>query len=180
MQQLIHEKGGRMALLDAKIQSPEELFAHKLGAALTMENTILEMLQKLEEEAQDAQLERNLRQHHQETQRHVQNLQRCFEALGEPIDEKPCPAIEGLEKEGKQMISQVSDDLVDSVILSGVIETEHHEIAVYDGLIIKAEAMGEDDVVALLTENLEQEDQTLNKAIKAAEQLAQKQATQSA
>jgi ferritin-like metal-binding protein YciE len=40
--------------------------------------------------------------------------------------------------------------------------------------------MGEDDVVALLTENLEQEDQTLNKAIKAAEQLAQKQAKQSA
>jgi ferritin-like metal-binding protein YciE len=169
-----------MALLDAKIQSPEELFAHKLGAALTMENTILEMLQKLEQLAQDAQLERNLRQHHLETQRHVQNLKRCFEALGEPIDEKPCPAIEGLEKEGKQMISQVSDDLVDSVILSGVIETEHHEIAVYDGLIIKAEAMGEDDVVALLTENLEQEDQTLNKGIKAAEQLAQKQAKQSA
>jgi ferritin-like metal-binding protein YciE len=169
-----------MALLDAKIQSPEELFAHKLGAALTMENTILEMLQKLEQLAQDAQLERNLRQHHLETRRHVQNLKRCFEALGEPIDEKPCPAIEGLEKEGKQMISQVSDDLVDSVILSGVIETEHHEIAVYDGLIIKAEAMGEDDVVALLTENLEQEDQTLNKAIKAAEQLAQKQAKQSA
>jgi ferritin-like metal-binding protein YciE len=169
-----------MALLDAKIQSPEELFAHKLGAALTMENTILEMLQKLEQEAQDAQLERNLRQHHQETQRHVQNLQRCFEALGEPIDEKPCPTIEGLEQEGKQLISQVSDDLVDSVILGGVIETEHHEIAVYDGLIIEAEAMGEDDVVALLTENLEQEDQTLNKAIKAAEQLAQKQAKQSA
>jgi ferritin-like metal-binding protein YciE len=169
-----------MALLDAKIQSPEELFAHKLGAALTMENTILEMLQKLEQLAQDAQLERSLRQHHQETQRHVQNLKRCFEALGEPIDEKPCPAIEGFEKEGKQMISQVSDGLVDSVILSGVIETEHHEIAVYDGLIIEAEAMGEDDVVALLTENLEQEDQTLNKAIKAAEQLAQKQAKQSA
>jgi ferritin-like metal-binding protein YciE len=169
-----------MALLDAKIQSPEELFAHKLGAALTMENTILGMLEKLQQEAQDSQLERDLRQHHEETQRHVQNLQRCFHALGEPIDEKPCPAIEGLEKEGEQMIGQVSDDLVDSVILSGVIETEHHEIAVYDGLIIKAEAMGEDDVVALLTENLEQEDQTLNKAIKAAEQLAQQQAKQRA
>ena len=101
-----------MALLDAKIQSPEELFAHKLGAALTMENTILEMLEKLQQEVQDSQLERDLRQHHEETQRHVQNLQRCFHALGEPIDEKPCPAIEGLEKEGEQMIGQVSDDLV--------------------------------------------------------------------
>jgi ferritin-like metal-binding protein YciE len=161
-----------MALLDAKIQSPEELFAHKLGAALTMENTILEMLQKLEQLAQDAQLERSLRQHHQETQRHVQNLKRCFEALGEPIDEKPCPAIEGLEKEGKQLIKEADESLVDSVILGGVIETEHHEIAVYDGLIIKAEQMDDEDVVALLHENLEQEEATLDKAVKAAEQSA--------
>jgi ferritin-like metal-binding protein YciE len=167
-----------MALLDAKIQSPQDLFAQKLGATLTMEETILEMLEKLEQQASDPQLKRNLRQHHQESQQQVQNLHRCFEALGKPIAEKPCPTIEGLEKEGEQMIGQVSDDLVDSVIVSGVIETEHHEIAVYDGLIIKAEAMGEDDVVALLTENLEQEDATLNKAIKAAEQLAQQQAKQ--
>jgi ferritin-like metal-binding protein YciE len=167
-----------MALLNAKIESPQELFAHKLGAALTMEETILEMLEKLEQEASDSELKRNLRQHHSETQQQVQNLRRCFEALGEPAEGKPCPAIKGLEAEGEQMISQVSDDLVDSVILSGVIETEHHEIAVYDGLIIKAEAMGEDDVVALLTENLEQEDAALNKAIRAAEQLAQKETRQ--
>ena len=42
------------------------------------------------------------------------------------------------------------------MILGGVIETEHHEIAVYDGLIIKAEQMGDDDIFALLHENLEQ------------------------
>jgi ferritin-like metal-binding protein YciE len=167
-----------MALLDAQIESAQQLFAHKLGAALTMEETILEMLEKLEAAASDPELKRNLKQHHKETQQQVQNLRRCFEALGEPIEDKPCPTIEGLEKEGEQMIGQVSAELVDSVILSGVIETEHHEIAVYDGLIIKAENMGEDDVVALLTENLEQEDATLNKAIKAAEQLARQQARQ--
>ena len=169
-----------MAFLDAKIESPQELFAHKLGATLTMEETILEMLEQLQQKASDPQLKRNLSQHHKETQQHVQNLHRVFEALGEPIENKPCPTIEGLQAEGEQMIGQVSDELVDSVILSGVIETEHHEIAVYDGLIIKAEAMGEDDVVALLTENLEQEDATLNKAIKAAEQLSQQQARQRA
>ena len=115
-----------MALLDANVESPQELFAHKLGAALTMEQTILDMLEKLEQEAQDSQLKRNLQQHHQETQQHVQNLHRCFDALGKDADDKPCPAIDGLEKEGEQMINQVSDDLVDAVILSGVIETEHH------------------------------------------------------
>ena len=156
----------------AKVETPTELFVHKLGAALTMEETILGMLEDLQDEASDTTLQRNLQQHHAETQQQVQNLYRIFEALGEQPEKQSCPAIEGLEKEGQQMIKEVDDTLVDSVILGGVIETEHHEIAVYDGLIIKAEQMGDDDIVALLHENLEQEEATLDKAVKAAEQSA--------
>jgi ferritin-like metal-binding protein YciE len=154
----------------AKVETPTELFVHKLGAALTMEGTILEMLEELQEEASDPKLQRDLQQHHTETQQQIQNLQRVFQALGEEPEAQPCPTIEGLQKEGKTMIKAVDDQLVDSVILSGVIETEHHEIAVYDGLIIKAEQMDDDDIVALLQENLEQEEATLDKAVKAAEQ----------
>jgi ferritin-like metal-binding protein YciE len=156
----------------ASIETPTELFVHKLGAALTMEETILELLEELEDKASDTKLEQDLRHHHQETQRQIQNLQRVFEALGEKPQKQSCPAIEGLEKEGKDLIKTVDDSLVDSVILGGVIETEHHEIAVYDGLIIKAEQMGDDDIVALLQENLEQEESALDKAVKAAEQSA--------
>jgi len=158
----------------ATVETPDQLFVHKLGAALTMEETILEMLENLREEASDSTLRRNLEQHHTETQQQIQNLRRIFQALGEEPENQPCPAIEGLEKEGKQMIKQVEGyGLVDSVILGGVIETEHHEIAVYDGLIIKAEQMDDDDIVALLQENLEQEEATLDKAVKAAEKSAQ-------
>jgi ferritin-like metal-binding protein YciE len=163
-----------MALLDAKIESPEELFVHKLGAALTMEETILEMLEKVQQKANDPGLRRQLQQHHKETQGQVDNLHRVFEALGEPVERRPCPAIEGLEKEGEVLLKEVDEPLNDAVILSGVMETEHHEIAVYDGLIIMAEQMGDDDVIALLNENVEQEAATLEKAIKANEQLARR------
>lgn len=156
----------------AKIETPKELFVHKLGAALTMEETILKMLEKLHEEASDPQLQRNLQEHYKETQQHVNNLQQVFQALGEEPEKQPCPAIEGLEKEGEQNIKQADDSLVDAVILSGVIETEHHEIAVYDGLIISAEQMDDQDIVALLHENLEQEEAALDKAVKASEQSA--------
>jgi ferritin-like metal-binding protein YciE len=156
----------------ASIETPQELFVHKLGAALTMEQTIVDMLENLQEEASDQTLKRNLRQHLQETQQHVANLQQIFRALGEEPETQSCPAIEGLEKEGKQMIKQVDDSLVDAAILGGVIETEHHEIAVYDGLIIKAEQMDDEDIVALLHENLEQEEAALDKAVKASEQSA--------
>jgi ferritin-like metal-binding protein YciE len=163
-----------MEVVGKTIESPQELFVYKLGAALTMEETILEMLEKLQEEANDSSLRRNLQQHHRETQGHVENLNQVFTALGKRPEDQPCPAIEGLKKEGEQMLDQVDDSLVDTVILSGVIETEHHEIAVYDGLIIKAEQMGDDDVIALLNENIEQEEAALKKAISASEQLAKK------
>jgi ferritin-like metal-binding protein YciE len=156
----------------ASIETPQELFVHKLGAALTMEETILDMLDKLQEEASDPTLKRNLQQHRRETEHHVANLQQIFRALGEEPETQSCPTIEGLQKEGKEMIKEADESLVDAVILSGVIETEHHEIAVYDGLIIQAEQMDDEDVVALLHENLEQEEAVLDKAVKAAEQSA--------
>jgi len=154
------------------IESPQELFVHKLGVALTMEETILEVLEKLQEEAQDSSLRRSLKQHHQETEGQVENLNQVFAALGKKPEERPSPAIEGLKKEGDQLLDKVDGSLVDAVILDRVIETEHLEIAVYDGLIIKAEQMGDDDVIALLNENIEQEEAALKKAIAAAEQFA--------
>jgi ferritin-like metal-binding protein YciE len=160
------------------IESPQELFIHKLGAALTMEETILGMLEDLQKQARDPKLKQALAQHHRETEQQVGNLQRVFDAIGEPAERQPCPAIDGLKKEGETMLRQVDDSLNDSVILSGVVETEHHEIAVYDGLIITAEKMGDDDVIALLNENVEQEAATLEKAIKASEQLARQLAPQ--
>jgi ferritin-like metal-binding protein YciE len=66
------------------------------------------------------------------------------------------------------------------VILSGAADTEHHEISVYEGLITKADAMGDQDVVALLQENLEQEQHTLEEVKRASRQLAQELARQTA
>ena len=163
-----------MAIFGETIESPRELYVHKLGAALTMENKILEMLPQLEEAAKDRELKQSLKQHRRETEGHVKNLQQVFQALGEEPEEQPCPTVEGLEKEGQTMLGQVDENLNDAVILSGVVETEAHEIAVYDGLITTAEAMDEQDVVALLRENLENEQQTLQKARKAKEQLSQR------
>lgn len=157
----------------ATVETPTELFVHELGAALTMEETILELLENLQDKAFDGKLRQQLQQHHTQTQQQVQNLRRIFEALGRQPEKQPCPAIDGLEKDGEQLIKQVDDALVDSVILGAVIKTEHLEVAVYDGLIIKAEQMDDDDIVALLQENLEQEEATLDKAVKAAEQSAQ-------
>jgi len=163
-----------MPLFGGTIETPRELYLHKLGAALKMENTIIEMLPQLEEHAKDPQLKQSLQHHLEETQGHVRNLEQAFSVLGAEVDDSPCPAIEGLEKEGQANLKMVDESLNDHVIISGVCETEHHEIAVYEGLIVNAEAMGEQDLVALLTENLENEQATLQKAQQLGQQLAQR------
>jgi len=169
-----------MAILGKTIETPQELYIEKLGAALKMENTILEMLPELEEKANDSQLKQALRQHNEETQRHVTNLESVFQALGAEVDESPCPAIEGLQTEGEANLKMVDDSLNDDVIVAGVCETEHHEIAVYEGLITKAEAMGEQNVVMLLQENLQSEQAALQKAMQTGQQLAQRAAAHAA
>jgi ferritin-like metal-binding protein YciE len=61
---------------------------------------------------------------------------------------------------------------VDSVLLQGAVEVEHHEIGVYQNLILNANAMGHQDVVDVLRRNLDNEQQTLDTALKLQEQVA--------
>jgi len=161
-----------------KLNSPQELFQYKLGAALKMENTVLGMLGDLEEAAQKDDLKQQFRHHADETREQIRNIEQAFSVLGEEPDDSPCPAIEGIEKEGKANIKKADDSLVDAVILSGAAETEHHEIAVYEGLITEAEAMGKQDIVQLLSQNLEQEQHTLEEVKHATHELAQEQFAQ--
>jgi ferritin-like metal-binding protein YciE len=152
-----------------QIGDPKQLFKHKLDAALTMEKTIVGMLQEFEQKANEHELRHQLAHHREETQGQIANLTQAFRALGAEPEGKPCPAIEGLKSEGKQLLEQTTDQLHDAVILGGCAEVEHHEIGVYDGLITMADELGEEDIVALLKENLEQEEHTLKEVEKAFE-----------
>lgn len=144
-----------------KLNTAEEIFSFKLGAALTMEQTVLEMLGELEEHAQRDELKQMFRAHAAETRQHISNIEESFRLLGEEVDTSPCPAIEGLQKEGKATVKMTDDSLVDIVLLGGAAETEHHEIAVYETLVTNAKARGAEDVAQLLQQNLDQELATL-------------------
>jgi ferritin-like metal-binding protein YciE len=163
---------GTAMLLD-RIDTPAELFAYKLGAALTMEKHVLAMLGDLERETRHDELKRLFNDHAAETEEHIANLGRAFAAIDEEADEKPCPAMKGLELESKANIKLTKGRLVDDVILAGAAETEHHEIAVYEELIMFAETLGKPEVVALLRRNLDQERHTLEQVQSAARAIAE-------
>ena len=73
-----------------------------------------------------------------------------------------------------------SQDVLDSFLTGAGARTEHYEIAAYEGLVTMAEAMGETEVVELLTENLEQEKTTLEKLNTIGKRLAEDGAKQQA
>jgi ferritin-like metal-binding protein YciE len=155
-----------------RLNTPQEVLNWQLGAALTMEQEIIGMLDELIEESQDEALKQVFRTHQAETREHVQNLEQVFRSFGWDVDDSPCPTIKAIDKEGKANIKKADESIVDSIIIAGAIETEHHEIAVYENLIVQAQAQGHEDAAELLRRNLQEEQQALEKVTGLARQHA--------
>jgi ferritin-like metal-binding protein YciE len=163
----------------AEINDPTKLFEHELGTALGAERKVLATLKKLEQNAQREELKQQFHHHLEETEGQIQNLEQAMQAIGTEGGHES-DAASGVATEGEKLMGKVDEQLIDAVLLGAAAKTEHLEIAMYEGLITKAEAMGADDVVALLEENLEQEKHTLEEVKQAAERLSKELAAQSA
>ena len=158
----------------AKIKSPQELFALKLSKVYAAEREILDILGELRKEAQDEELKQQFGHHAEETKQQIKNLDQAFQALGEKPQDTKERVAEGLRGEHNEFMRNGAEpELIDAYLVAAAIATEHHEIAAYETLITMANAMGEQDIIALLQENLEQEQHTLEEAQSAAERLAQ-------
>jgi ferritin-like metal-binding protein YciE len=169
-----------MAEMFERLNTPAEAFQHQLSSALTMEREIADMLDDLIEDSQDEAIRHAFRHHQAETRTHAQGIERVFEIFGWEIETSSCPAIKAIEKEGKANIKKTDDALVDAMILGGAIETEHHEMAVYDNLITHAHALGHDDAVEILERIREEERAALEKVKEFARQHARPAAAQPA
>jgi ferritin-like metal-binding protein YciE len=164
----------------AQIGDPNKLFEHELGMALGAERKVLTTLRKLERAAQQDELKQQFHHHLEETEGQIKNLEQAIQSLGARAGAHDADSANGIAAEGEKLMGKVEDELIDAVLLAAAAKTEHVEIAMYEGLITKAEAMGADDIVALLEENLEQEKHTLEEVKQAAEKLSKELATQTA
>jgi ferritin-like metal-binding protein YciE len=143
--------------------TPQQAYNYKLGATLKMESKVLEILDDSIDKAQDEKVRALFAEHRKESEDHVRTVEEVFGLFEWEIGDSACPAIEGLEKEAKAMAKKTDDVLIDSILLQGALEVEHHEIGVYENLIINAKAMGREDVVQALERNLGSEQSALEK-----------------
>jgi ferritin-like metal-binding protein YciE len=154
------------------ITTPRDLFLHELGDILYVETKLSgDVLPKLIDEVQDLDFRKGLVRHLEQTKGHITSLEQIFESMAEQSHTEKCLGFEGLTKEHDEMVSEVSEDLVDMVDAGAVARTEHYEIAAYNGLIEMARALGEGEAVRLLEENLKEEREALHEVEAVAKKL---------
>lgn len=155
-----------------RIKTSAEVYRYNLGVALTMERCVIEILESSIEEAQEDRVAALFTDHRQDSSGHISVLEEVFASLGWEPDSSPCPAIEGLQAQATANTKKTAKAIVDEVLLQAALEVEHYEIAVYEGLILNARAMGREPVVRLLQRNLESEKGALEAVSILAGQLA--------
>lgn len=154
-----------------KVHSPLELFAYRLGSAMTMENDSLMMLGELASVSTLPQVTEMFTHHSDETKQQIANLREAFTAAGLELKEKPSPTTKGLAQEGQSLLDKADETLVDVVAVAAAGGTEHFEIASYRSLITMADSLDMRQVVDLLRENLNQEEHTAKELEKMAVEL---------
>ncbi|MBI4544552.1 MAG: ferritin-like domain-containing protein [Gemmatimonadetes bacterium] len=137
-----------------------DVFRHGLGDMYDAEQQIISVLDQLETETQSVEVRGRIRRHREETQRHIQNLERCFELLGSEAPRVQCTALRGLREEKRTFqAEQPSPQALEVFNLDAASKTEHYEIASYRGLVDQAKALRQDDISRLLEQNLRQEEE---------------------
>lgn len=161
----------------AELTTPRDLFLHELGDIMYVEQKLsTEVLPKLISEVTDDEFRDALEQHLEQTKRHLANVEKVFDELGESPHAEQCIGFEGLKSEHDKLLSEASPDLVDSIDLGAAARTECYEIAAYEGLRRMAKAMGEDKAVDLLDRNLEEEKDALKMVEKIATRVSKESA----
>jgi ferritin-like metal-binding protein YciE len=161
------------------IAQPRDLFVNELKALLYVEQKLADqVLPELASEIRNTDFKESIREHTEETRRHVANVERIFELLGEEPKPDKSHAVDGLVAQHDKVAKNIESTKLRDVFDAGAAaKTEHLEIAAYESLITTAESLGETEIVSLLEENLDDEKDALKQAKKAGEQLAKETAT---
>jgi ferritin-like metal-binding protein YciE len=147
-----------MGIFTKDIKTMEDMFLHQLEDIYYAEQQLTKAIPKMADMATNADLKAGLKAHLIDTNNQIERLDKVFAKLGHKPKGTDCPAIDGLIKEANQTAGEIDDKAVlDAAIVANSQAVEHYEMSRYGTLIAWAEELGHDDVVRLLTTNLNEE-----------------------
>ncbi len=139
------------------MQSMDDLFYALLQDVYSAEKELLKALPELAKKSTNKTLRQAFADQRDETEEHVERLEKVFAAIGKTLRGKICEAVLSIIAEGRRVIDEVEDDAVrDAGILAAVQAAAHYQIARYGTLRAWAELLGEDEIVELLSDTLEE------------------------
>src|SRR3954466_2192528 len=115
-----------------KLNTLEELLLHELKDLYSAENQLVKALPKMAKAAHNEELKAGFEEHLEQTKGHVERLDQIAEELGLKLSGHKCKAMEGLIKEGAEMIEEDAEPAIkDAGLIGAAQRVEHYEIAGY-------------------------------------------------
>jgi ferritin-like metal-binding protein YciE len=154
------------------INSLHELYVQQLRDLYDAENQLVKALPKLAEASNSDGLREGFEEHLEQTKEHVQRLETIFESLGEKPKGEKCKGMEGIIKEGSEVLAEdMQEDVKDAAIIAAAQRVEHYEISGYGTARTFANLLGEDEAVSLLQKTLVEEKEADSKLNQLAENI---------
>ena len=150
----------------------KELYVEELKDLYNAENQLVKALPKMAKAASSEELRQGFEEHLEQTRGHVERLEKIFGSLDESPKGKKCLGMEGLVKEGSEVMNEDLDGaLMDAALIGAAQRVEHYEIAAYGTVSEFAKLLGENEHVSLLEETLQEEKETDEKLTSLAKEI---------
>src|ERR1700688_5121670 len=104
----------------------KKLYVAELKDLFSAESQLLKALPKMAKAASAKELRAGFEKHLEQTRGHVQRLEEIFQSLDESPKGKKCVGMEGLVKEGSEIMAEDFDDAVlDAGLIGAARRVEH-------------------------------------------------------
>jgi ferritin-like metal-binding protein YciE len=145
--------------------SLQKLYVAQLQDLYDAEQQIMKALPKMIQEAQSDELRAALSEHLEVTKTQAERIESISEELGTDPKNEKCKGMEGVLKEGSELLKETGEKVRDAAIIAAGQRVEHYEMAGYGTARAYAELLGYDKAASMLAQSLEEEkeaDETLS------------------
>jgi ferritin-like metal-binding protein YciE len=139
----------------------KDLYIHELKDLYSAEKQIIKALPKMVKAATNEKLAEGFSEHLEQTKEHAVRLEKILMSHDQTTRGPKCKGMEGVLKEGEEMIEEEADDEVrDAGLIAAAQRVEHYEMAGYGSARTYAEIVGDKDGAKLLQTTLTEESDT--------------------
>ncbi|HEX9387971.1 MAG TPA: ferritin-like domain-containing protein [Anaerolineales bacterium] len=153
-----------------KVTTLDELLEDELKDIYSAETQLIKALPKMAKASESNDLRAAFEKHLEQTRVHAQRIEEICSDLKATPQGKNCAGMEGLIKEGEEIIqSDAESEPKQAALIGAAQRVEHYEIAAYGTARAHARQLGYLKAVDLLSQTLEEEKDTDKKLTKVAE-----------